>query len=106
MKRHLEVGDVVETNYGTGPYAILQIIRGCTCPEYLAKLEFGDEAPLSPPHLHLVVRGLTDHHKGKRFYLNGYDEDTLRSVWGDDRLILREDLQHLVGPVQRTLWPA
>lgn len=98
----LEIGDIVKTNYNTGPYAIAEIIRGCTCPKYLDEINF-DDPPPSAPHIHLVVfpvvRGIVDRHKSRHCYLSGYNEKTLKSVWdNDDKLILCKQIQ----PVQMT----
>lgn len=76
------VGDVVRTSYGTGPYRVDHIIRGCTCPDYTDEINGFDDAPPSSPHLHLGVTGCGgDHNDGEIFALSGYDEDTLESVW-------------------------
>ena len=100
----LEVGDIIKTNYSTGPYTILQIERGCTCPKYLDEIEstFENPAPPSKPHIHLVVLGMCDHHKGRKYWLNGYDDDTLKSVWNDDYLIPVTDIDR--PPVQISMF--
>lgn len=79
----IQVGDVVRTNYGTGPYRVDHVVRGCTCPDYIDEIGFPDDAPPSRPHLHLVCTGWvgSDHNEGLEFYIAGYDEDTLESVW-------------------------
>ena len=98
MKR-IEIGDIIKTSYDTGPYEVIGIWRDCTCPEYLISLEMADP-PASPPHIHLALRGMVDHHKGKKYGLNGYDERTLKSVWCDDSIILLNS----VRPVQMTMF--
>lgn len=85
----LEVGDRVKTSYGTGPYVICEILRNCTCPAPLDEINMEDP-PDSPAHIHLILKG--------RYYLGGYEEETLRSVWSDDYLIYCEQQ----GPVQTT----
>lgn len=80
----LREGMYVKTNYDTGPYRIVEILRGCTCPEYVRSLE-GDETP-SPPHIHLIVKKPGDTPRNNPYYLAGYDEETLRCVWSKDRL--------------------
>jgi len=85
----IKIGDRFRTNYGYGTYIVTQIKRGCTCPEYVRSLD-GDDSP-SPPHVHIVCRENPprfESHKDRDFYVNGYDEETLRSVWNDDYLIL------------------
>ena len=94
----LEIGDIVKTSYGTGPYRIIHIERDCTCPEYIISLD-GDESP-SKPHLHLTVYLVEKGHCDKEglSWLNGYDENTLQSVWDRDYLIPQ------LQPVQTTLF--
>lgn len=82
----LREGMYVRTNYNTGPYEIMSILRDCTCPKYLDVINMADP-PASAPHIHLVVRDPGDTRwKRRASYLNGYNEETLRSVWGKDRL--------------------
>lgn len=80
----LHVGMIVRTSYGTGPYRITDVVENCNCPKFLDELEFGDKAPKSKPHYHLVCKRLDNSRDS--FHLNGYDENLL-SVWGNDRLI-------------------
>jgi len=75
----LREGMLVRTSYGSGPYEILSITRGCTCPEYLDTLEMEDPPP-AEPHIHLVCIKPGESKRNK-FYLSGYDEETLESVW-------------------------
>lgn len=79
----METGDIVNTSCNSGPYRITRIDRGCNCPEYLKSL-IGDKSD-SPRHIHLTCESLDGRH-GK-FYLNGYDDETLKSVWNHDFLI-------------------
>jgi hypothetical protein len=82
----IHVGDLIRTNYGTGPFIVCSIVHfACTCPEYSDECEYGDEAPRSRPHLHLKVRRPDD---VKCSWLNGYDPKTLKSVWNEDELIV------------------
>lgn len=97
----IEIGQILRTNYGTGPYRVERITRGCTCK---APLDFNDEGPDMPAHVHLVVRGTEDeqpHNRGEIFHLGWYDEETLKSVVSPkrDRLILCENPE----PIQRSL---
>jgi len=78
----LRVGDRFMTSYGSGPYIVTKIMRGCTCPEYVRSLD-GDETP-SRPHVHIICREdppRFERHEDLDFYVNGYDEETLHSVW-------------------------
>lgn len=79
----LETGDIVSTSYNSGPYRITRIDRGCNCPEYLKSLS-GDRSA-SPRHIHLTCESLDG--KQGPFYLSGYDDETLKSVWNNDFLI-------------------
>lgn len=67
----LEIGDIVKTSYGTGPYVIEGIRRDCTCPKPLDEINM-DDPPASPPHIGLILKG--------HYYLNGYDEFHLDSI--------------------------
>jgi len=75
----LRVGMYVRTNYNTGPYEVLEITRGCTCPQYLDTIEMADPPP-SKPHIHLVCCKPGESRRSE-YYLAGYDEETLESVW-------------------------
>jgi len=81
------IGQVVTTNYDTGPYRITKIVGPCRCPEYVKALN-GDRSP-SDPHFHLTcvwAGGPNDHRADKgNYWLNGYRIDGT-SAWNDDRL--------------------
>lgn len=93
---------MIKTNYGTGPYRIESIIRGCACVHALDECNGIDEK--LPPHCHLRLRDPED---GLIAWLNYYDEETLESVAPNrtgmiienDRLILLPNTQ----PIQQTL---
>jgi hypothetical protein len=70
----------VRTSYDTGPYRIVSILRGCTCPEYLDTINMTDPPP-SRPHIHMTVEKPGDTPRNSPYYLGGYDEETLESVW-------------------------
>lgn len=55
-------GYIVHTNYGTGPYEILEIRERCTCPTYLDKLN-GRGRKARPPHMHFFCEDLRNGHK-------------------------------------------
>lgn len=76
----LRIGEIVRTNYDTGPYRITAISERCECPSYLRWLD-GDDSP-SEAHYHLTCVNLADGHKS---WLNGYRPDGT-SVWNDGRL--------------------
>ena len=94
----LRMGDMVKTNYGTGPYRIRYIKRNCTCPDYLDDINAGcGKAPPRKPHIHLTC---TNPDGNGSFWLGGYDEVTLIHCNGRDHLtILQRD-----SPVQLTLF--
>lgn len=83
----LREGMIVRTSYGTGPYVVTNITHGCTCPSFLDSLDMSNP-PASAPHLHITCRRVGE--KRSDYFLNGYDEDTLMSVWSDDYLIIEE----------------
>lgn len=98
--RRIEIGQKLKTSYGSGPYVVLSIVRGCTCTHILDEIEC-IEKPL-PPHVHMELRGVSDdHNKGERFQIGYYDESTLKSVAPriHDKIILLEN----IVPIQTTL---
>ena len=71
----LEKGMLIKTNY-SGPYRIMQIVRGCTCPLYADVLDMA-EPPPQPPHLHLT---LTSPDGSGKSYLGHFVEESLLSL--------------------------
>jgi len=100
-----EPGMLIKTNYG-GPYRIISVKRGCTCPSYFDELEM-DEPPERRPHLHLICSKPDG--KG-RYYLDDWDEESLLSLEKSccggkekldyDRIFILEQDQ----PIQLTLF--
>ena len=86
----LNVGDIVRTSYGTGPYEVTHIERDCDCPSFMDSLTYLNEAPKSPRHTHLTCKKVGERHRDP-YYLNGYEEETLLSVWNPDFLILEKE---------------
>lgn len=80
----IEIGMTIITSYGTGPYVVKEIVRGCTCPEYVRSLN-GDNRP-SEPHIHIVCEK-PEKEKEHPYYLNGYRSDG-SNVWSNDRIML------------------
>ena len=76
----------IRTSYGSGPYVVTQVKENCTCPKFLDACNFGDKAPWSRPHVHLLCKKLDPAMGSGNFILNGYDEN-LNSVWGNDYLV-------------------
>lgn len=74
------IGELVRTNYGTGPYLIVDISGLCSCPSYLDAIAMRNP-PASMAHFHLTCKS-----PGKKgdFYLNGF---LPANVWNDDYLI-------------------
>jgi len=73
----LQVGDIVRTSYGSGPYRIIHITRNCRCPDYLDLID-GSDKP-SKPHMHLVCVDSDEpirvrYSERKLYWLNGYRE--------------------------------
>lgn len=79
------IGNIVSTNYDTGPYVITRITGPHTHPSFLDKIS-GNDAP-SEPHYHMTCEMVDQPNRGE-YYLNGYRLDGT-SVWGSDRLILQ-----------------
>ena len=83
----LQVGDIVRTSYGTGPYRIIAITRNCRCSDYLDVIN-GNEKP-SKAHMHLVCVRADEpirvcYSERKFYWLNGYREypdGSIRCVW-------------------------
>jgi hypothetical protein len=67
----LHPGMLIKTNY-SGPYRIESITRGCECPSYLHR-----DLKKRPPHIHLA---LTTADGAGKYWLNGWDEETLTSL--------------------------
>lgn len=84
---NLQLGAIVRTTYGTGPYRIADIHGPCSCSSYLDSINMSNP-PASEPHFHLVCEwaGHVSGHKHGKYYLNGYRHDG-SNVWNDDRLI-------------------
>lgn len=85
----LEVGDIVKTNYDTGPYRIEDIHRGCTCPNYVGQLNSRRKLPPAPEHIHLTLTK-PDERRGGHYFLNRYLEEKgrIRSVDTADEIIV------------------
>lgn len=108
----LEPGMLIETNY-SGPYRIVSVSRGCTCKQPLALINnMGDEdkVPDRPEHIHLVLTDPEETWRSDNYaYLNGYDEETLKSLdfYYDDDDKLKQDWITILKqdkPVQKTLF--
>lgn len=93
----LQIGDTIRTSYGTGPYRVIAIRRGCTCPRYDDwLLACGDGATPSAPHLHLTCVGSATpvrkrYGEGELRWLNGFsegDDGRFVSVWTDDEIFV------------------
>jgi hypothetical protein len=94
MSYHLAIGDIIETSYGSGPYRVTDIMRGCTCPHYQDLLRaFSQKGDYSrSPHMEITCED-SEPAVGKRapmlFCLSGYAETqggSLRNVTTDDEL--------------------
>lgn len=85
----IKKGMILRTSYGTGPYRVIEVTKGCTCPSFTDAVTLLGDAPPSKPHVHCMCRKV-----GERtgfYWLNGYDENTLQSVWSKDYLIPPDD---------------
>lgn len=88
----IKVGDIIRTNYNTGPYRVVSVRGPFTEPSYIDSLNMGEDAPLSPPYFCYTCR-LVGSKKRDDYYLNGYDGVTHKNVWRDDRIITQEEDQ-------------
>lgn len=100
----IEIGQIIKTNYDTGPYRVVSIVRGCTCPHVLddmnAKRPHEEPDPL-PPHAHLYLRGTEDaapHNRGEEAWIGYLDEETLRT-YGAGGKLTRDRVILLKNPV-------
>ena len=81
------IGQIVRTNYNTGPYRIVKLSQAHTDPGFYDMMTLGDTATKSRPHRNLTVQYVgRNGDKHTPCYLNGYDEN-LNNVWSNDRLI-------------------
>lgn len=62
-------GMLIKTNY-SGPYKIKSVERDCVCPAW-------PDDKSRPPHLFITA---TDPDGQGEFYLDGFEEETLRSL--------------------------
>jgi len=76
------VGEIVRTNYETGPYRITRISEPCCCPRYSDAINMRNP-PASKAHFHLTCELLN---KKGHFHLHGF-LPTGENVWDNDRLI-------------------
>lgn len=87
----LQPGMLIKTNY-SGPYRIISVSRGCTCPNYVDSINMEDP-PDQPPHIHIVCTDPEGKSRSDNYsYLNGYDEETLQSI--DKSYCESEELEH------------
>lgn len=75
----LAVGDIIQTKYESGPYRVVDIRRGCTCPNYVAQLNSRTKLPPAPAHLHVTCVPPDAPEERKDYYwLNCYLEEKSR----------------------------
>lgn len=87
----IKVGDIIRTNYNTGPYRVVSVCGPFTEPSFVDSLNMGKDAPKSPPHFSYVCEQL-DSKRRNPFYLNGYDGVTHKNVWrNSDRIITLDE---------------
>lgn len=107
----LETGMLVKTNYGQFTYRIVSIRRNCTCPNPGTVVDLwaaGRQPPPTAEHVHLVCKAVAHAtcmplatEDTSDFYLNGYSEKDLKSVWSE------KDYIEVLGsdtPVQSTFF--
>jgi hypothetical protein len=85
----IQTGDIVVTNYDTGPYVIVEILGPFTEPHYLDQINGVDRD--SEPHYSLRCGWAGPRAEGHcykdDYWLNGFRLDGT-SVWDDDRLTI------------------
>lgn len=81
----IEVGAIVKTSYGTGPYKIIQVTGPCTCTKYTSALYDFKNPLASLPHYHFVC---TEKNGIRKPVLNGYNKQNgkIKSVWCNDEI--------------------
>ena len=88
-------GMMASTSYGTGPYLIQKVVRGCVCGGSRAVVS-GDHSP-TDPHIHLVCLDLSG---GTTRYLNGYCEHTLTNVWDKRSRLVIDGVEPESAPLE------
>jgi hypothetical protein len=84
MKLPVNKGDIIRTNYETGPYLVKSVVGPCTCPSFQDVINNNSEK-LSKPHYHITC---SKDGKGT-YHLGGYALDEngkIKSVWSDDEI--------------------
>ncbi len=73
----LAPGDIIKTNYETGPYRVVDVMRGCTCPNYVEELNAGrNKLPPAPEHIHVTCVKPDEEDRAKNHYwINRYLEE-------------------------------
>ena len=77
------IGEIVRTNYGTGPYRIAHISEPCCCSGYIDDSINKHGIHASKLHFHLTCEFIN---KKGICYLNGF-LPTGENIWNKDRLI-------------------
>lgn len=84
------IGDIIKTSYGTWPYRIVEIQRGCRCMAYLGIVNGAPELP-APEHLHITcVKPEEPTERKNHYWLNRYVEEKgrIRRLDSDDEIIV------------------
>jgi hypothetical protein len=88
----LAVGAIIKTNYETGLHRVVDVMRGCTCPNYVAQLNAGGRnLPPAPEHIHVTCVKPDEEDRPKNHYwLNRYLEEKgrIHSVDTDDEIFV------------------
>lgn len=93
----IEIGDIVRTSYGTGPYRVVEVYcpdGGCVCPAPLDEINMR-KPPASEPHFHVTLVKASfpidrNPRESECYWLNGYTERGGRyiSVWSKDEIFV------------------
>lgn len=90
MAMDIKPGDIIKTNYGSGPHIVEKVFGPCRCSEIVVGpyQENKDTNYLNPDgiyekeHYHFICR-CPKGHTSRRYFLNGYFQtgDRYRNIW-------------------------
>lgn len=96
----LKKGDIVKTNYNTGPFKIIEIRGPFTNPNFVDQIN-GRNIPSLPYYSFVCCNA--DNPRDNGYYLNGFHNVNGRilSVWNDDEVfVLNRTVELDICPVQ------
>lgn len=78
-KNKLEKGMLIKTSYSEEIYRIKKITRNCICENWYDTVILEKPPIPQKPHIHIICEDVKPKRKTPS-YLNGYDEETLKSL--------------------------